>query len=500
MEDRYIAAVDLGTFRTTLTVAQVTGNNIQIIWKRHKPSEGMRYSAILNPIKASGPVKDLIEEASKELKISILQVVVGLPRCDISQKTCPATVERTNPEDCITEEEVEVLKSIAQEDCPMDDPEHQTLYGAVAQSFDCDDETQLIESDIVGMISGRFTGNFKLFTGKKSNVKNIDKLFNTLGIAIAKKYFTPDSISTATLTDEEMENGVALIDFGAGVTSVTIYKGRILRYYGAIKFGGKVITDDIRKECSISGKLAENIKLGFGACMPDKLGTLSEKILQIEGDETAIRQIPVKFISEIITARATEIIEAICWHIQKSGYAGGLRSGVVITGGGAELLNIGGLIKEISGYEVRKGYPRNKFSGHGIAGLHETWATNSLGMVISAVADNVMSCVDAAPEIEEVAVEPVESVIVEEPVEVFEPEMTKVTEEAAKVEEAAEPEEKVEQKEPEVKKDSEEKKEAQNPKKTDTKKKNMFAKFFTNVMWKKVENAADEFLKITYDE
>ena len=62
-----------------------------------------------------------------------------------------------------------------------------------------------------------------------------------------------------------MESGVALLDFGGGATSVTIYKGKILRYYACIPFGGKSITCDIRNECTISEELAENITMAFGA-------------------------------------------------------------------------------------------------------------------------------------------------------------------------------------------------------------------------------------------
>ena len=98
-----------------------------------------------------------------------------------------------------------------------------------------------------------------------------------------------------------MENGVALVDFGAGCTSVSIYHGSIMRHYASIPFGGKNISDDIKSEAQISSRLAENIKLAFGACMPDKLQSLSEKIIQIrsnsaEGDKS----IPVKYLSEII--------------------------------------------------------------------------------------------------------------------------------------------------------------------------------------------------------
>jgi len=370
--------------------------------------DGIRNSAVFNPQKASAPIKEAITEAEEELKIKIMQVVVGLPRCDVRQEIANAKVERTDPEESISVEEVEGLKSLAQDEYPLQNPDKEELYGAIAQSFSDDENFQLIESDIIGMISHTFEGNFKLFIGKKSSVKTIDKVFNELGIAIARKYFTPGTISKAVLKDDEMENGVALIDFGGGATSVTIYKGKILRYYAAIPFGGAIITSDIRSECSISESLAENLKLAYGACQPDRLQSLDEKIIQVEEEELGYKQIPVKYLSEIITAREKEIIDAILYHIQESGLADSLRSGVVITGGGANMANLANYIKELSGYNVRKGLPRHLFSAHGCPGVTETSATGSLGMILAAKVDGLVNCIDA-PDFDDYAEIPAES-------------------------------------------------------------------------------------------
>ncbi|MBR1871608.1 MAG: cell division protein FtsA [Bacteroidales bacterium] len=395
MEERYIASVDLGSSKIALTVAKVSGDDIQVLFYREKPSQGIRNSAVFNPQKAGVPIREVIAEAEEELKIKILQVVVGLPRCDVRQESNCAKVTRSNPDESITVEEVEALKSIAREQYPLRDPEREQIYGAIAQSYSEDENFQLIENDIIGVISESFEGNFKLFIGRRSSVRTIDKVFNDLEIAVSRKYFTPGSIAKAVLTEDEMENGVALVDLGGGATSVSIYKGKILRHYACIPFGGKVITSDIRSECSITETLAENLKMAFGACQPDRLQNLGEKILQIEGDVEGYKQIPVYFLSEIITARCREIIDALLYEIERSGFADSLRSGIVITGGGAALGNLSSMVKDMSGYTVRTGMPRPLFSASGCPGVFNTSATTSIGMLLEAKADGVSSCIDA---------------------------------------------------------------------------------------------------------
>ena len=338
MEERYIASVDLGTSKMAVCVARILGQDVQVIYYKESPSQGIRYSYVNNPGKVEDGLRRAITEAQQELKIKIQQVIVGLPRYYVRQETASASMDRTDPDTQISDPEVRALKSMALEEYPLSDSKNEVIYGAVAQSFSTEDSLNELENDIVGMTAEKLEGNFKVFIGSRRHSTNIDNVFNGMGIAIAKKYFTPGITARAVLKEEQMENGVALIDIGAGVSSVTIFKGKIMRYYAAIPFGGNSITNDIKSECNFSFNLAENVKKAYGACMPNKLSALGEKSIQIvDENEVPTAQVSVKYISEIISARMKEIIEALLYHIQISGYAAEdiLRAGVVVTGGGA---------------------------------------------------------------------------------------------------------------------------------------------------------------------
>ncbi len=400
MEERYIASVDLGTSKLAVCVARILGNDVQVIYYRETPSQGIRYSYVNNPGKVEGVLRDALTQAQQELKIKIQQVIVGLPRYYVRQESASASMIRTDSDSQIEESEVKTLKSMALEEYPLSDSKNEVIYGAVAQSFSTEDSLNELENDIVGMTAEKLEGNFKVFIGSRRHSINIDNVFNSMNIAIAKKYFTPGITARAVLKEEQMENGVALIDIGAGVSSVTIFKGKIMRYYAAIPFGGNSITRDIKTECNFSFDLAENIKRAYGACMPGKLSAMGEKSIQIvdENDEPTA-QVTVKYISEIISARMKEIIEALLYHIQASGYASEdiLRAGVVVTGGGAEIVNCANYIKDLSGYSVKIGYPRRFFSCEDCPEAGEASAATSMGMILAAKADKMLNCVNEAP-------------------------------------------------------------------------------------------------------
>lgn len=395
MNERYIASIDLGTSKVALCVAKIEDSACEIIYNAQKPSDGIRHGRVFNPTRAAVPVMEIIKEAEDELGIKILQVVTGLPRYYVRQESAPAKIERSDPAFCIRQEEVDSLKEMALDSYPLDDTCKEEIYGAVIQSFSAEDMFQVSERDVVGVQSDILEGNYKIFIGSKKASDNLDTMMNKTGVAIARKYFLPDITAKAVLTKEEMSNGVALLEIGAGISSVTIYQNSILRFYGSIPFGGQNITADIKNECGFTTELAENIKLAFGACMPEKLQSMSDKMIQINNDEDgSCPKLPVKYLSEIITCRVREITEALLYLIESSGYADRLRNGIVLTGGCSELVNCGNYVKELSGYNVRIGFPRTKYiCTSGCNGLNETSAVSTLAMIMEAREDAYLNCI-----------------------------------------------------------------------------------------------------------
>ena len=82
------------------------------------------------------------------------------------------------------------------------------------------------------------------------------------------------------------------------------------------------------------------------------------------------------------------------YEIEQSGFADNLRSGIVVTGGGANLTNCANYIKELSGYNVRHGYPKHQLVSHlGCDAIRETNAAVSLGLILAAKTDRIPDCV-----------------------------------------------------------------------------------------------------------
>lgn len=358
-EERYIATVDFGSSNISLSVSVVTAQDIKVVYFGKCDSEGIMNGVILNSKNVLSCLKPLIEEAQNEIGKKLNKLVVNWPRANVKCYTVNSSIDRATPDSSVTPEEIRLLKDMAVEKLTGELPESADIYDILAMSYSIDELFQISEDDIVGTIGDKLEGSFLAFVGQSKVRKGIDKIIDELdGISVASRCFTPAYTSNFVITPEEREHGVALIELGGAITSVSVYYKGVIRYFRSFAFGGKDITNDIRTEGNMSQKLAENIKKGYGSCMPDKLYSMEDKCLQIDSHMGPRSTMQVKYLAEIINSRMEEIANTCLYLLGESGYADKLRCGLVLCGGGALMSNCHNLFYSLSGLQTKIAIPR----------------------------------------------------------------------------------------------------------------------------------------------
>ena len=71
MQERFIAAVDLGDSKISLSVCQVVDGIAEVVHYREAESRGIRRGTIFNPKQVCEPLARLIREAEEALDINI---------------------------------------------------------------------------------------------------------------------------------------------------------------------------------------------------------------------------------------------------------------------------------------------------------------------------------------------------------------------------------------------------------------------------------------------
>ncbi|HPD19858.1 MAG TPA: cell division protein FtsA [Candidatus Pacearchaeota archaeon] len=224
-----------------------------------------------------------------------------------------------------------------------------------------------------------------LLSAFSADLENVFSVLSQAGIDIDEKNViaSPLAATRAILTPGQKELGTALVDIGAGTSSVVIYEeGRLLNL-AVFPVGSANITNDIAIRFKTEIEIAEKIKKDFGSCSVLKGGGRKIEIdissfIEEEKERTIIdiaaegktakkkaKDVLVfseKDLKKVVDARVCEIFDLINKEIKKVSRQELLPGGIVLTGGGANLPGIVELAKKEFNLPCRTGYPRD-FAG-----------------------------------------------------------------------------------------------------------------------------------------
>jgi cell division protein FtsA len=379
-EQNIVAAIDIGTTKIVAIVGtKDEKGRIKILGLGESPSLGVKRGVVQNIEEASRAIRKAADDAEKQSGIKIEHVVVGIAGQHIRSIKNRGYIMINDKDNEIKQKHVDALiEQMHQSPLQSDDE----ILHVIPQSFTVDNETG-ITSNVVGMNGHRLEGNFHIVLGQTASAKKIQKSIERAGLILDSMVLEPLASSEAVLSDDDKEAGVAMIDIGGGTTDIAIFYDKIVRHTAVIPWGGAIITQDIKEGLKIVERKAERMKVQFGFAIGSEAP--KNELLQLDASPgQAIRRITTQQLSLIIQARMEEIIEAINFEIENSGYAQKLGNGIVITGGGALLKSLPQLFSFHSGNIVRVGRP-NDVLVTDYNEISDPKYSTSVGLVLKAV-------------------------------------------------------------------------------------------------------------------
>jgi cell division protein FtsA len=256
---------------------------------------------------------------------------------------------------------------------PMD----RQVLEVIPQNFIVDDQRNI--RDPLDMIGVRLEAEVHIITCSVTSAQNLIKCVNRAGFMVNDLVLQSLAAGRSVLTDEEKELGVALIDMGGGTTDVLVYSDGSPYSTTTIPAGGGMITSDISKIKNISLETAEQIKLSAGCCWEGLLDGDEDVIVPRVGGRPPL-PIPKSQLFMIIQPRMEEIFKMVKEKLDKVALSRPLGGGIVLTGGGAQLLGVVDLASALFRLPVRIGIP---FSVGGLVEEYRnpTYAT-AVGLVL----------------------------------------------------------------------------------------------------------------------
>jgi cell division protein FtsA len=348
----FIAAIRLGTSRLTGIVGKRDNNGsfTVIAYDAEDAAGCIRRGCIRNVPETGSKIKLLISKLQQKMPGNrIGKLFVGMGGQSLRSETTLIAQPMTG-HPAVTYELLDELKSRL--------PKLDGLDVLEIPEPACYLDGQL-EANPVGVHCSKIEAEYRRIVVRSSFRSNIDEALKLAGLkdGAAGIIVSPLALADAVLSDDEKEMGCALVDFGAGVTSVTAYKkGRLLGLY-VLPMGGNLITKDISQYFGIIEADAERIKREYGqAVAEDDHATI---ISVTTTDKKELRTIPPKEFYEVIAARQREICENVLARLKDmtgekdaANLKHVLRDGVFISGNATRLHKMDNVLADCLGMNV----------------------------------------------------------------------------------------------------------------------------------------------------
>jgi len=338
-----IAALDLGSSKLIALIAQkdYSGKISVLHTETFVSKDIIKRGCIYNLDETYNRVSKLFAKLNSEPDVrQVEKMYVGIGAQSLY--TYPYNVKKSIEGGVITQQLLDSLK----EEALRYKPEFENNLGICSYEYYADGH---LVANPKGTVASLIDARFLLVIGNPSLKRNLETVFNDKKIPVAGFFISPLATAEAVLTPKEKESGCALIEFGEGITYISIYKNKALKYMVAIPLGGLAITKDIRV-LNVTQEEAEILKIKYGSAIDDSEDNSEVPIT--EGQSSA-RKIKLRELNTIIEGRLAEIVANINYHIQASQYSHDLDAGIVITGGGAQLRDLPQYISNHTGKEVR---------------------------------------------------------------------------------------------------------------------------------------------------
>jgi cell division protein FtsA len=350
-----LVGLDIGTTKICAIVGEVTDEGIDIIGIGTHPSKGLRKGVVVNIDATVASIKRAIEDAEHMAGCEITTVYTGIAGGHV--KAFPShgvvAIKEKEVRQSDVDRVIDQAKAVA---IPLD----REVIHVLPQEFLVDDQDGVREP--VGMSGVRLEAKALIVTGAVSSAQNIIKCAQRTGLNVADIVLQPLASSLATLSDDEKELGVCLVDIGGGTTDIAIFTNGAISHTAVLALGGNHLTNDVAVGLRTPTHEAERIKKAYGcamASMVDRGETI--EVPSVGGGQP--RVLSRQIVAEIIEPRVEEIFMLVQHEIQKCGLEEAIASGVVITGGSTLLAGMNEMGEEVLGVPVRRGMPR------GIGGL-----------------------------------------------------------------------------------------------------------------------------------
>lgn len=358
-----VAALDIGTSKIACLIARLKpcsprdaligrSHGIDVIGLSHIQSRGIKAGAVVDLNEAEAAVRQAVSLAEQTAGVRVESVLLSVSAGRIDGQLIEASADIRGG--VVSSDDINRVMNAGT--LHATGPGRTVLH-ALPVGYSLDGVKGI--RDPRGMVARQFGVDMNVVTTDATVVKNLMLVVERCHLTVEAVAASPYAAGLSVLTDDESDIGAAVIELGAGTTTLAVYSAGRFVHAGGFALGGHHITMDLARGLGASIADAERIKTLYGTVLTGGSDARELMTVAAAGDHErdAPQVVSRGTIANIIRQRAEEIFEMVRDRLAESPFAAEPRARVILSGGGSQLTGMPELASQILKRQVRIGRP-----------------------------------------------------------------------------------------------------------------------------------------------
>jgi len=350
-----ITALDIGSSKVSALIAQKgDGGELVVLGTGQRESRGVQRGYVADMHATEIAVREAVEQAERIAGTNIEDVWVSFSAGGLVSDILRLEVDLGGHR--VEQSDIDDLLRAGRESI---NPGGRMVLHAQPTRYTLDGLAGVKQP--IGLHAERLGVDIHVVSTEGAPVRNLDLCVRSAHLEVKSIIAAPVATGLSCLSEEERELGVALVEIGAGVTNVSVYKDGVLTGLSSIPSGSADITDDIASAFGTRRGQAERMKCFYGSAnMTPRDNHDMIDVAPIAADEETAEggRITRAQLIAVIRQRLDRLMVEIGKELAKLNFEDPVGRQIVLTGGGAELKGIADYAQQALGRSVRVGRPR----------------------------------------------------------------------------------------------------------------------------------------------
>ncbi|MEI6051930.1 MAG: cell division protein FtsA [Opitutaceae bacterium] len=345
----FIGAVEIGTSKVTALIGEYNGRELAIIGRGECASRGVIKGAVVDYKAASECTHSALELAERDAGERIELVFLAQTGGHLEGFYNEASVNVKSADNMIDRDDIRTVCDLAKS---KDLPAGRMVVHHIRRPFRVDG--RLVPTSPENLVGQKLEVGYWTVHGQEQRLADNIHVIRGFNLEVRELVLSSLASGHMVTTAEERQNGVLVIDIGAGTTDFVLYRDGVAHTTGIVPVGGSHLTNDLSLGLRLTDGQAEKLKLRHGRAILQTRDK-AEKVWLDGNFAIGDRQFPRYAIEQITSARIWELLEVVKKKLGHSFSPEYCQAGVVLTGGTAKIPDIAECAAKVFGVPAHLG-------------------------------------------------------------------------------------------------------------------------------------------------